>query len=91
MRRLLFTLSSALTEILEQCPTERTRFESLGLAILITSGMATISMWFALYSAMGVNPFAAIPGALAWGLIIMGIDRWLVISVPPEGRRRLGW
>ena len=51
--------------------------------------MATISMWFALDSAMGLKPFVALIAALGWGLIILGIDRWLVTSMPSEGARRL--
>ena len=90
MRDLLFAISGARPEILEKCPTERVKFESLGCAILITSVMATISMWFALASAMGVNAFVALAGALTWGFIIMGIDRWLVTSMPATGGRRLG-
>ena len=90
MRNLLFAISGARPEILAKCPTERVKFESLGCAILITSAMATVSMWFALASAMGVNAFVALLGALAWGLIIMGIDRWLVTSMPATGGRRLG-
>lgn len=89
MRRLLFAVSGARSEILDQCPTERVKFESLGCAILITSTMATISMWFALASAMGLNPFVALIAAIGWGLIILGIDRWLVTSMPSEGGRRL--
>ena len=82
-------LSGARPEILARCPTERIKFQSLGWAILITCTMATVSMWFALTSAMGINAFAALPVALLWGLIIMGIDRWLVTSMPMEGRRKL--
>ena len=89
MRKILFAVAGARPEILEKCPTERVRFESLGCAILITSVMATISMWFALYSAMGVNLIIALLGALVWGLIILGIDRWLVTSLPASGGRRL--
>jgi hypothetical protein len=88
-RKFLYSLSGVRPEILRQCPTERIKFESLGLAILITSSLATISMWFALTSAMGFNPFASVAPALVWGLIIMGIDRWLVTSMPPDGSRRL--
>ena len=55
-RPILVTLSGARPEILERCPTERIKFQSLGWAILITCGMATVSMWFALTSAMGFNP-----------------------------------
>jgi hypothetical protein len=50
--------------------------------------MAAVSMWFALSSAMGINPVAAIIPALAWGLVIMGIDRWLITSIPIDGNRR---
>jgi hypothetical protein len=45
-------------------------------------------MWFALTSAMGFNPVASFPVAVLWGLIIMGIDRWLVTSMPMEGKRK---
>ena len=47
-------------------------------------------MWFALASVLGVNPFIAVLPALAWGLITMVIDRWLITSMPSGGLRRLG-
>ena len=89
MGRFLIALSGARPEILEQCETERIKFQSLGWAILITSVMATISMWFALTSVMGFNPVLSFPVALIWGMIIMGIDRWLVTSMPADGSRRV--
>jgi hypothetical protein len=89
MGNFLVTLSGARSGILRQCPTERLKFQSLGWAILITAGMATVSMWFALTSVMGFNPVLAFPVAIMWGLIIMGIDRWLVTSMPIDGSRRL--
>jgi Domain of unknown function (DUF4407) len=84
----VLALSGADEEILEYVPSERTRFESLGWAILITSFMAMISMWFALSSALGINGILAIPVAVFWGLVIMGIDRWLITSMPIEGGRK---
>lgn len=87
-RQWLLIISGARANVIAQCETERIKFESLGWAILITSGMATASMWFALDSAMGLNPIVATPLALLWGLVIMGIDRWLITSLPIEGRRR---
>jgi uncharacterized protein DUF4407 len=88
LRRLVLALSGADEEILEYVPSERTRFESLGWAILITSCMAMISMWFALSSALSVNGIVAIPVAVFWGLVIMGIDRWLITSMPIDGGRK---
>lgn len=86
--RLLIAISGARHEILDACPTERVKFQSLGWAILITSGIATVSMWFALDDALGLHPVVALPLALLWGLVIMGIDRWLITSIPPRGPRR---
>jgi hypothetical protein len=88
LRRLVLALSGGDEEILRYVPSERTRFESLGWAILITSCMAMISMWFALSSALGINGIAAIPVAVFWGLVIMGIDRWLITSMPIDGSRK---
>lgn len=88
LRRLVLGLSGADEEILGYVPSERTRFESLGWAILITSCMAMISMWFALSSALGINGIVAIPVAVFWGLVIMGIDRWLITSMPADGSRK---
>ena len=88
LRKLVLWLSGAHAEVLELVPSERARFESLGWAILITSGMAAISMWFALSSALGINGILAIPVALFWGLVIMGIDRWLITSMPVDGGRK---
>jgi Domain of unknown function (DUF4407) len=85
----LIVISGARPDVLERCPTERIKFQSLGWAILITCGVATVSMWFALTSAMGFNPVLSFPVAILWGLIILGIDRWLVTSMPLDGKRKL--
>ena len=34
------------------------------------------------------TPYAAAPIALLWGLVIMGIDRWLVTSLPHDRTRK---
>lgn len=90
MGNFLAKLAGAREDILAQCPTERVKFQGIGSAILITSVIATISMWFALASALGINAALSFPVAVAWGVIILGIDRWLVTSIPPRGKRRLG-
>jgi Domain of unknown function (DUF4407) len=87
-REFLIALSGARPEILAHCRTERIKFQSLGWAILITCAMAMVSMWFALAGAMGINALATIPVAIMWGLVIMGIDRWLITSMPIDGSRK---
>jgi len=88
LRKIVLALAGAHEEVLTLVPSERARFESLGWAILITSGVAAVSMWFALASAVGINGILALPIALAWGLVIMGIDRWLIVSMPIDSRRK---
>jgi hypothetical protein len=88
LRTFVLALSGAQADVLELVPSEQARFESLGWAILITSCMAVISMWFALASALSINGILAIPAALFWGLVIMGIDRWLIVSMPIDGSRK---
>ncbi len=88
MRKFLIALSGARPEILERCPSERGKFEGIGGAVLTTSVLATISMAFALNSALGVSVFIAIPASLIWGMAILSLDRWLVGSIQTDGPRR---
>lgn len=85
----LIALAGARAEILDLCPSERIKFQSLGGALLITSGVASISMWFALSGALGVNAIIAAVLALLWGLVVITVDRWLVTSIPADGTRKM--
>ncbi len=89
LSRFLIPLSGADAGILDLVPSERAKFASLGWAVLITGGMAVVSMWFALTTAMGINGILAAPVALFWGLVILGIDRWLIRSMPVSSTLRM--
>jgi hypothetical protein len=86
--KLLIAIAGAREEILKEFPAERIKFRRLGWAVLISSGIGTVSMWFALADIVGLNPVLALPLALLWGLVIMGIDRWLITPIRPRGPRR---
>ncbi|MDX6739055.1 DUF4407 domain-containing protein [Actinocorallia sp. A-T 12471] len=88
MRDFLIILSGANRKVLAQCPSERPKFQGIGGAVLTTAVLAVFSMWFALSSAVGVSAPVALPVALVWGVMILGIDRWLVSTLPTEGARR---
>ncbi len=81
MKKLLIVLSGARPQVLDRCPSERGKFEGIGGAVLTTSVLATISMSFALHSALGTSLVFAIPASLLWGLAIMSLDRWLVTTI----------
>jgi Domain of unknown function (DUF4407)/CHAT domain len=89
VRRMILALSGANEKVLDLVPGERARLESTGWFILLTGCVAAVSMWFALSSAIGINGFVAAPVALLWGLVAIGIDRWIVTSIRIGGRRRL--
>jgi hypothetical protein len=84
MGNVLIWLSGAQPELLSRCPTDRPKYIGIGSAILITACVAATSMTFALTTALRAPLFVALPFALLWGLAIMSLDRWLVVSLHRE-------
>jgi len=75
----LIWLSGADPEILRTCPYgERVKYLGLGGAVLTTSLMGALSCGFALHMAMKLPLVACVVLALAWGVAIMNLDRWLI-------------
>lgn len=68
---------------------ERTRFVAMGGVLLTTAGVAALSMFFALHHAVGLSTGWSIPFALAWGVVIINIDRFLIITM--TGSRGHPW
>ena len=66
---------------LEGLSGERTRFVAMAGVLLTTAGVASVSMFFALHHAVGVSQGWAITLAILWGVVILNIDRFLVISM----------
>lgn len=87
MRRFLIWLSGARQEILALSPGDRAKYEGVGSAILVTSSLAGISMLFALRTALELPVVVAFAGGALWGVAIMSLDRWLVVSI----QRRTRW
>jgi hypothetical protein len=83
----LIWLSGAQREILARCRSDRPKYIGVGSAILITSAMAAVSMTFALHSVLRVPLAASVLFAVAWGLAIMSLDRWLVVSLVRQPRK----
>jgi hypothetical protein len=74
-------LGGADRKILKRAPTARARFVQMALVLLSTAGLAVASMTFALADGVKVPLAVAIPCALAWGFIILNLDRFLVLSM----------
>jgi chromate transport protein ChrA len=69
------------TALLAKIPGERTRFGQMAGVLLTTAGIAAISMAFALYDTVNAALWVAAIFSLLWGLIILNLDRFLVISM----------
>ncbi|WP_242606971.1 DUF4407 domain-containing protein [Protofrankia symbiont of Coriaria ruscifolia] len=87
MRRPLIWLSGANPQLLARCPTDRAKYVGVGSAVLTTSLMAAASCAFALHMGLRLSVASCLLVGGAWGLAIMGLDRWLVASV----QRRDHW
>ena len=78
----LLTISGANRAVLRDAPKERTKQVAMGAVLLSTAAIATVSAAYALNLALHFPwPFAVI-GGIAWGLVILNLDRWLVVSTP---------
>ncbi len=67
--------------ILEQVPQERARFVQMAGVLLTTSGIAVVSMIFALNDGVKAPLAAAVILGLLWGVVILNLDRFLVLSM----------
>src|SRR5579875_1697241 len=77
-------------EILRRVPQERVRFVQMAGVLLTTAGIAVISMTFALHDGVKAPlAWSVILGA-AWGIVILNLDRFLVLSMgSTRDRKRL--
>lgn len=87
MGNFLIWLSGAQRDILDRCRTDRAKYVGVGSAVLFTSTMAAVSMSFALHIALKASLPVAIPFAAAWGIAILGLDRWLVVSMVRQEKK----
>jgi hypothetical protein len=85
----LARIGGADKDILDDAPQDRGRFVQMAGILFTTSGIATLSMSFALHNGVRVPLYAAIVFAVFWGFVIFNIDRFLVLSMGDTRTR--GW
>jgi Domain of unknown function (DUF4407) len=77
-------------EILEQVPQERARFVQMAGVLLTTAGLAVVSMTFALHDGVKAPLAWSVILGVAWGVVILNLDRFLVLSMgSTRDRKRL--
>lgn len=86
-RHLLARLAGAQPDVLRKARTDRVKYTAMGGVLLTTSGVAAVSATFALNSTLNLALPVAITAGLAWGLVILNLDRMLIVSIT----RQSGW
>jgi|tagenome__1003787_1003787.scaffolds.fasta_scaffold20956646_2 hypothetical protein len=78
----LLTIAGANRDVLREAPKERTKQVAMGAVLVSTAAIAGVSAAYAFHLALHFWVPVAVLGGLAWGLIILNLDRWLVVSSP---------
>jgi hypothetical protein len=85
-------LGGANLAILDRAPTTRGKFVQMGLILLTTASIAGIAMTFFMNQEVKEPEATAVVVGIFWGLIILNIDRFLVVSMgATRDKRRLLW
>jgi hypothetical protein len=83
-RNFLWWCAGAHQKLLEQFPSEQTKYAGLGGVLLATFVLAALSSGYAIYSVFG-SWIWTLAFALVWGLIIFNFDRFLVSTMRKYG------
>jgi hypothetical protein len=78
----LLTVAGANRDLLREAPKERGKQVAMGAVLVCTAGLAAVSASYALHLALHLWVPVAVLGGLVWGLVILNLDRWLVVSTP---------
>ncbi|MGY1702705.1 DUF4407 domain-containing protein [Geodermatophilus sp. SYSU D00766] len=78
----LLTVAGANRDVLREAPKERGKQIAMGAVLLSTAGLAAVSASYALHLALHLWLPVAVVGGAVWGLVILNLDRWLVVSTP---------
>ena len=78
---LLARIAGARTDVLARTPSDVAKFATTGGVILSTALVGAASAYFALTTAAGFDPVVGVLVALAWGVIVLNLDRMLVVSM----------
>src|SRR5688572_20175708 len=85
LTRFFLLASGADLKILEQCPSDRSKYAGIGATIFFTGLFAAMAAAFALYTVFDSYWISILLGLL-WGLMIFNLDRYIVSSMRKDAR-----
>jgi hypothetical protein len=82
----LFLLASgADLKLLEQCPSEKSKYAGIGATIFFTGLFAAMAAAYALFTVFD-SYWIAVTLGLLWGMMIFNLDRYIVSSMRKDAR-----
>src|SRR4051794_16613517 len=81
MSELFFWLGGGDEEVVAECPNERTRICALGGTVLVTSLLAMVAGTASSRDWLHTPLVLSLPAGVFWGLAIMNLDRWLLLTI----------
>lgn len=80
--RFLLAVAGSNRDVLAHAPRDVAKQASLGGTLLTTAGLAGVAGSLALWMALDVPVWASVSLGALWGLAILNLDRWLIVSTP---------
>lgn len=80
--RFLLAVAGSNRDVLAHAPRDVAKQASLGGTLLTTAGLAGVAGALALWMALDVPVWASVALGALWGLAILNLDRWLIVSTP---------
>ncbi len=80
IKNFFWLCSGANKSLLEQCPTDASKYAGIGATVFFTGVFAALAGFYAMYSVFDSVWIAALAG-LVWGTMIFNLDRYIVSSM----------
>ena len=90
LKEFFWQCAGANKEILNNCPSESSKYVGIGATIFFTGVFASLAGGYAIYTIFDSYWAAAFFGII-WGLMIFNLDRFIVSSMRKNGDSRQEW
>lgn len=90
LKQFFWQCAGANQTILENCPSEASKYAGIGATIFFTGIFAALAGGYALFTVFD-SYWAAATFGLVWGLMIFNLDRFIVSSMRKNGNTQREW
>ncbi len=85
LKKFFWLCSGAHVKLLDQCPSEASKYAGIGATVFFTGIFAAIASSYAMYTVFD-RVWTSVIFGIVWGLMIFNLDRYIVSSMRKEGK-----